>query len=165
MANEKSVFNTIIKIVKILLIIIAVIAVLFLALNFLFSSTDNKWKRHFFSESDYKTVSSVFNVEENSFTLNEVIYCPCAEDDNTEVYNIYIVMDDLSSAEKTYNLEKSSKGFYEQNVYTNSLNSNIEFTIASFLGEDFNNPAPYEIILTFHGHNDELYDILPFINF
>ena len=164
----RSVNNKITKVSKVILITIIVFIILFVIISLFSRSSDNKWKKHFFSKSDYKTISSVFGIAEGTFTLKEVIYCPCVdwhnEGDNNELYTVNIIMDDPSKLETVYNLKKDSTGLYDQDSHISSLNPDIEFQITSFLGKELNDPAPYKITFSYHGQNDELYDILPWIS-
>ena len=83
MHEQKSTLHKIIKVVKIILIIILILALLFVALCFYNDRNGNRWKKKNFTESDYKTISSVFSIDD-PFTINELIYCPQTDIDTVK---------------------------------------------------------------------------------
>ena len=130
--------------------------------------TDNKGKTHYFSKSDYKTIFSVFGLEEGSFTLNKIVYCPDTDFDHTneggdnELYSVFVIVNDVSYLESILISKKDLEDFYGHTKTVSKINPKIDFGILSYI-EDFDKP-PFEMILSYNGHNDELYDILPWIS-
>lgn len=172
MHRRGSTLHKIIKVVKIILIIILILALLFVALCFYNDRNGNRWKKKNFTESDYKTISSVFSIDD-PFTINELIYCPqtdsgspwYSKEGSKEVYTVNLFMEDISKLENFYKMVKYDDGSYSSNICKSNQNEDIGLQVQIERGADLNNPDVYRVAFFYHGHNDELNDILPFFSF
>ena len=166
MAVQRRICNKKIKVVKVLLIIIAIFAVLVILINLIFD-TGNKGKSKNFSEKDYKIISTGFKIDEGTFEIKDITYCPQLDNENpwyttggdNEAYNVNVFMDydDIPNLEKNYNI-KAVNGNYNVGLVKSKFSNDVGVRL--YLRCDYDDPNLCIVSLDYHGHNDELDKVL-----
>ena len=103
-----------------------------------------------FSESDNKVISSVFDINENTFEVDKMTYI---SEHNTESYNVFVKLPDISQFEENYGLKKQD--YYSvSEEYPYMKDSNISCMMYAWDDDS------YTLWFKYKGHNAELSELL-----
>ena len=146
---EETLYDKQIKKINWIPVIIALITMLMIIgvlVRIIYGYSYDPYKKTKFSESDREIISSVFNLENNSFELDTMTYIT---KEKPETYNLFVKTSDIEQFSETYGLKKQN--YYSvSEEYPYSRDSNICCTVYAWDEES------YTLWFQFKGHNDKL---------